>query len=106
MSEPEKSRLPAWWTSGTGPLAIGVGSAVVIVCITALHYRTMPPDGFGTLAVISLIANVAAVDNCTDARGRRDPFLAGVAILAAVMAVVATAMAYGSVPGSGAGLAR
>lgn len=95
VSDEKKPPLPRWWTSGNGPLAIGVAASLAAALIALLRART-PPDGFGTLILISLIANVAAFDNATDQRGRRDTFRGGAAIAASIIAVIAGAVIYGA----------
>lgn len=87
--------MPRWWTSGQGPLAIGVAASAVAIVLAIAYRRVGPPDGFGTLILISLLADVAAFDNATDLKGRRDGFKSGAAVAAAVVAVAAGLVAYG-----------
>lgn len=91
----EKPALPRWWTSGVGPLAIGGTASLVAAVLSVVYVKTGPPDGFGTLILISLIADVAAWDNATDLQGRRDGLKSGAAVAAAVVAVASGFVAYG-----------
>ena len=99
MDDEEKPGLPKWWTSGKGPLAIGVSASLAAVVMAGLHYKGVPADGFGTLILISLLANVAAVDNATDLQGRRDGFRVAVAVGSCLVAMAAGAVAYRLIPG-------
>jgi hypothetical protein len=87
----KRSPLPNWWLDGTGPLAIGVAATAVAAILLATRRGQPPPDGFGTLILISLIANVAAYDNCRDGTSANRP---RIAIAAFVLALALAAVAH------------
>ena len=84
-----KSAMPKRWLDGTIPLTIGVSAAVLAVAVAIASRGGERPEWTGTVKLISLFANVIAIDNVRDGEPRRARRL----IAIAVAAIVATLLA-------------
>ena len=101
-----KDEKKHWWGDEKAPLAIACGATVAALATALINHRQMPPDGFGTLILIAVLASVAAADNCRDLKPPRRSSLMALSIACFVGSLAIAAIAYGSVPGLGAGWAR
>ena len=93
-TDDEKPGLPRWWTSGVGPLAIGMTASAAAAIMVAVKWPGPPADGYGTLVLISVIANVAAIDNASDLQGRRDGFRTWLAVGSLVLTLATLIVLY------------